>query len=596
MTPKKQYKFNIFVILVLSVLAVRVYSQAPAAETIKSKEVKSMSEEERTQWFRHDKFGMFIHWGLYSIPAGEWKGEQIPGIGEWIMNLAKIPVTEYEQLAKQFNPVRFDAEQWVKLAKDAGIKYIVITSKHHDGFAMYHSKTSKYNIVDATPFGRDPMKELAQACKKQGLRLCFYYSQDQDWHEPDGTGNNWDWPDESKKNFAKYLNEKAIPQVKELLTQYGPIGLIWFDTPFKISPEQSIELANLVHELQPACLVNSRVGNDIGDYKSVGDNEIPGISIKQAWETPVPINNTWGYKKNDTDWKSPKVVIHKLVTVVSKGGNCLLNVGPTAEGVIPEGSEKVLQEIGRWMNKNSESIYGTTDNVFGPLPWGTCTVKLGVLYLHVFDWPQDGKLLVPGLKNKVNKTCFLIDKQKPLKTSRVGDNIIVEVGDNAPDKNDTVVLLEIVGTPDVDRMRVLMNNYNNVLESFEGTAAGQAQLVSRGWMEGFGDWYYADFISNWSKPEDKVKWEFKAPGAGRYKIEVAYSTDEEPGNNKFVVNFDKQEFTFECIGTGECTKIKTLKVGELAIPCAGSYNISVEPALEGKSSVYIKSVTLLSTK
>ena len=596
MTPKKQYKFNIFVILVLSVLAVRVYSQAPAAETIKSKEVKSMSEEERTQWFRHDKFGMFIHWGLYSIPAGEWKGEQIPGIGEWIMNLAKIPVTEYEQLAKQFNPVRFDAEQWVKLAKDAGIKYIVITSKHHDGFAMYHSKTSKYNIVDATPFGRDPMKELAQACKKQGLRLCFYYSQDQDWHEPDGTGNNWDWPDESKKNFAKYLNEKAIPQVKELLTQYGPIGLIWFDTPFKISPEQSIELANLVHELQPACLVNSRVGNDIGDYKSVGDNEIPGISIKQAWETPVPINNTWGYKKNDTDWKSPKVVIHKLVTVVSKGGNCLLNVGPTAEGVIPEGSEKVLQEIGRWMNKNSESIYGTTDNVFGPLPWGTCTVKLGVLYLHVFDWPQNGKLLVPGLKNKVNKTCFLIDKQKPLKTSRVGDNIIVEVGDNAPDKNDTVVLLEIVGTPDVDRTRVLMNNYNNVLESFEGTTTGRAQLVSHGWMEGFGDWYYADFISRWSRPEDKVKWEFKAPEAGRYKIEVAYSTDEEPDNNKFVVNFDKQGFTFECIGTGKCTRIETLKVGELAIPCAGLYNISVGPALEGKSSVYIKSVMLLSTK
>jgi alpha-L-fucosidase len=596
MTPQKQYKFNIFVILVLSVLAVRVYSQAPAAETIKSKEVKSMSEEERTTWFRHDKFGMFIHWGLYSIPAGEWKGEQIPGIGEWIMNRAKIPVIEYEQLAKQFNPDRFDAEQWVKLAKDAGIKYIVITSKHHDGFAMYHSMTSKYNVVDATPFGRDPMKELAQACKKQGLRLCFYYSQDQDWHEPDGTGNTWDWPDDSKKNFTKYFNEKAIPQVKELLTQYGPIGLIWFDTPRKISPGQSAELTKLVHELQPACLVNGRVGNDAGDYKSVGDNEIPRISIKQAWETPVPINNTWGYRKDDTDWKSPKVVIRRLVTVVSKGGNCLLNVGPTAQGVIPEGSQKVLQEIGRWMNKNSESIYGTTDNVFGPLPWGTCTVKPGVLYLHVFDWPQDGKLLVPGLKNKVNKACFLIDKQKPLETSRVGDNVIVEVGGNAPDKNDPVVLLEIAGTPDVDRTRVLMNNYNNVLESFEGTTTGQAKLVSRRWMEGFGDWYYADFISNWSRPEDKVKWEFKAPQAGTYEIEVAYSTDEEPGNNKFVVNFDKQRFAFECIGTGKCTRIETLKVGKLAIPCAGSYNISVEPVLEGKSSVYIKSVTLLSTK
>jgi alpha-L-fucosidase len=589
-------KFDIFVILVLSVLAARVYSQTPAAEPNESKEIKSMSEEERTKWFRHDKFGMFVHWGLYSIPAGEWKGKQIPGIGEWIMNRARIPVTEYEQLAKLFNPVEFNAEQWVKVAKDAGIKYIVITSKHHDGFAMYHSKVSKYNVVDATPFGRDPMTELAQACKKEGVRFCFYYSQDQDWHEPDGTGNSWDWPDESKKNFTKYFNEKAVPQVKEILTQYGPIGLIWFDTPRKISREQSVELTKLVHQLQPACLVNSRVGNDIGDYKSVGDSEIPRTPLHQAWETCVSLNNTWGYKKDDTDWKSPKVVIHKLVKVVSKGGNYLLNVGPTAQGIIPEGSVKVLQEVGRWMDKNSESVYGTTDDVFGPLPWGTCTVKPGVLYLHVFDWPQNGKLPVPGLKNKVNKAYFLVDKQKPLVTSRVGDNVIVEVGDNAPDKNDTVIVLEIVGTPDVDPVHVLMNNYNNGFESFEGTTAGQAKLVSRGWMEAFGDWHYADFISNWSRPEDKVKWEFKAPEAGKYKIEVAYSTDEEPGNNKFIVNSDKQRFAFECIGTGKYTSIKTIEVGELAIPNAGSYTISVGLAAEGKSSVYIKSVILLSTK
>ena len=486
-----------------------------------------MSEEERTKWFRHDKFGMFVHWGLYSIPAGEWKGKQIPGIGEWIMNRARIPVKEYGQLTKQFNPVEFNAEQWVKVAREAGIKYIVITSKHHDGFAMYHSKTSKYNVVDATPFGRDPMKELAKACKEQGVRLCFYYSQDQDWHEPGGTGNRWDWPEASKEDFTKYLNEKAIPQVKEILTQYGPIGLIWFDTPSKISPQQSKGLVDLVHQLQPACLVNSRVGNNIGDYKSVGDSEIPRTPIRQAWETCVSLNDTWGYKKNDTDWKSPKEVIQKLVKVVSKGGNYLLNVGPTGEGVIPESAVKVLKEVGEWMDKNDESIYGTTEDVFGPLPWGACTVKPGALYLHVFDWPQDGKLLVPGLKNNVSQTYFLTDKQKSLETSRIGDNVIVEVGDSAPDKNDTVVVLEIAGTPDVDRTQVLFNNYDNVLESFEGATTGRAKLVTRGWMEEFGDWHYADYISNWSTPKDKITWEFKAPQAGKYEIEIVYSTDED---------------------------------------------------------------------
>src|SRR2546425_11235321 len=183
--------------------------------------------DRRMKWWREARFGMFIHWGLYAIPAGEWKGEPIEGIGEWIMNRARIPVAEYEQLAKQFNPVKFNADEWVAVAKSAGAKYIVITSKHHDGFAMYGSKVSPYNIVDATPFHRDPMKELAAACRKAGIKLCFYYSQTQDWHEPNGIGNTWDFKAPSPQEFEKYYNEKVIPQVRELLTNYGPIGLIW---------------------------------------------------------------------------------------------------------------------------------------------------------------------------------------------------------------------------------------------------------------------------------------------------------------------------------------------------------------------------------
>src|SRR5216684_918196 len=308
-----------------------------------------MSQDEKLKWFREAKFGLFIHWGLYSIPAGEWKGQPVAGIGEWIMNRAKIPVTEYEQLTKQFNPVKFDAEEWVRVAKDAGMKYIVITSKHHDGFAMYGSKASKYNIVSATAFGRDPLKELAAAAQKADIKLCFYYSQTQDWHEPDGVGNTWDWPDESKKNFTRYLEEKVKPQVRELLTNYGPIGLIWFDTPRVITKEQSLELAALVHKLQPDCIVSGRIGHDAGDYDSAGDNQISVGLVKRDWETPVTMNDTWGFKKDDHNWKPTAVLIKQLTRTASRGGNYLLNVGPTADGLIPQPSVERMAQVGAWL-------------------------------------------------------------------------------------------------------------------------------------------------------------------------------------------------------------------------------------------------------
>ena len=192
------------------------------------------TNEERLQWFREAKFGMFIHWGVYAQLAGSWKGKEIPGIGEQIMRFASIPAVEYREICKDFNPVKFDADEWVSIAKDAGMKYIVITAKHHDGFAMYHSHCSPYNIVDATPYAHDPMKDLAEACQKHGVKLCFYYSHYQDWDDPDGVvkGTQWDttYP-EDEKVFERYMNRKAIPQVTELLTQYGPVGLLWFDTP-----------------------------------------------------------------------------------------------------------------------------------------------------------------------------------------------------------------------------------------------------------------------------------------------------------------------------------------------------------------------------
>ena len=333
----------------------------PAPET---KTASAGRTAEALQRFDEKKFGMFIHWGLYAIPAGEWKGKYVRGIGEWIMFREKIPAAEYEKLASQFNPVKFSGDEWAQLAQDAGMKYLVITSKHHDGFAMFDSEASPYNIVDATPYAKDPMKELSAACARRDIGFGFYYSQDQDWHEAGGRGNNWDFPEE--RDAQPYLENKVFPQVKEILSGYGDLALIWFDTPGLLSEAQVTELRDMVKSLQPMCLINSRIGHGKHDYVQTGDNAIPiqPYTKEGKWEVPATLNDTWGFKKNDENWKDPRDLIGKLADIVSKGGNYLLNVGPTAEGVIPQASQDILRAIGKWMEVNGESIYGTSPSPF----------------------------------------------------------------------------------------------------------------------------------------------------------------------------------------------------------------------------------------
>ncbi|MFH0991101.1 MAG: alpha-L-fucosidase [bacterium] len=421
-------------------------------------------QDAKMKWFREAKFGLFIHWGIYSIPAGEWKGKPIAGIGEWIMNRAKIPVQEYEQLANQFNPVQFDAEEWVKLAEDAGMKYIVITSKHHDGFALYHSTVSKYNIVDATPFKRDVLKELAKACAKRSIKLGFYYSQAQDWHEPNGAGNTWDFGVDSLKNFDQYLRDKAEPQVKELLTDYGPVCLIWFDTPRMMTKERSQRFIDIVHTLQPACLIDGRLGTQ-GDYRSMGDNRIPDSVVVGDWEVPATINRTWGFKKDDQEWKTPEDLTFKLVDIVSKGGNYLLNVGPTAEGILPQPSQDNLRAVGRWLKVNGESIYGAGPSPFGaefgsPHPDTTkkdargnrlfntstewrCTTKLGKLFIHLFKWPNR-TFELSHVDGTVRRAFFLADPAKqPVAFQQQNNRVTLSLPENAPDKINSVLVLEL---------------------------------------------------------------------------------------------------------------------------------------------------------
>jgi alpha-L-fucosidase len=413
------------------------------------------THDKRMQWWREARFGMFIHWGVYSVPAGIWKGEQSKHIGEWLMLDYKIPVAEYAELTKQFNPVKFDAERIVKIAKDAGMKYIVITSKHHDGFAMFHSSASPYNIYDATPFKRDPLKELAAACKKEGMRLGFYYSEAQDWHHPGGAaakGGHWDPAQDG--SMDDYINKIAVPQVKELLSNYGPVSVLWWDTPVGMTPERVSKLLPLL-KIQPDIVTNNRLDKDkkTGDF-STPEQKIPATGMPgKDWETCMTMNTTWGYKSFDNKWKSTETLLHNLIDIASKGGNYLLNVGPTSEGEIPQPSIERLAEIGKWMKVNSESIYGTTASPFKELSWGRCTTKLSgdeaTLYLHVFDWPADGKLIVPGLKNTVQEAHLLATHSK-LKTSASADGVVVSVPGAAPDRISSTIVLRIKGAPEVN--------------------------------------------------------------------------------------------------------------------------------------------------
>jgi alpha-L-fucosidase len=423
---------------------------------------KPLPKDERMEWWRDARFGMFIHWGLYAVPAGEWKGEKVPGIGEWIMNNAKIPVSEYQQLAKQFNPVKFDAKEWVQIAKNAGMKYIVITSKHHDGFCLWDTKYTDYDIVDATPFKRDILGELAAECKKQGIRLCFYHSI-MDWHHPDAQAPfypNYNDTSKSNPNFDRYVEYYLKGELKELVQKYGPLGILWFDGEWvkDWSREMGWNMYDYCLSLQPDIIVNNRVGNGrqgmrglsktnefAGDY-GTPEQEIPARGLPGVdWETCMTMNDTWGYKSYDNNWKSSEDLLHKLVDIASKGGNFLLNVGPTAEGLIPAPSVERLAAIGKWMKVNSESIYGTTASPLGEVPWGRCTAKPGKLYLHVFNWPANGKLEVSGLKNQVKKAYLLADeKQAKLPVEHQGnEKAVIAVPSKAPDLVDTVIVLKI---------------------------------------------------------------------------------------------------------------------------------------------------------
>ncbi|MDD4079809.1 MAG: alpha-L-fucosidase [Eubacteriales bacterium] len=381
-----------------------------------------LSIAKKASWWSEGKFGLFVHWGLYALLAGEYRGKRTHNIAEWIMHDLKIPRQEYEKLAGYFQPSDFNANAVVRMARDAGMRYLVFTAKHHDGFAMFDSKASPYNIVAATPYGRDPAEDFRRACDKYGLKLCFYYSQAQDWHHPGGIEERFRDPN---PRFREYLDEKCIPQLKELLTNYGDIGLIWFDTPMRMTRAESSELTGLVRSIQPDCLISGRVGHGLGDYMTTGDNFLPLLPYPKPFEVPATINHTWGYSRFDTNWKSAGHLIRSLVKTVSRGGNYLLNIGPDAYGRVPEDSVNRIGEIGAFMRENGEALYGASPVPIYPYDvgdWCLFTAKPHALYLHLLEKREDIYLL--GIKNKPLRATLLIDGQElpvTLRTTGEGD-------------------------------------------------------------------------------------------------------------------------------------------------------------------------------
>jgi alpha-L-fucosidase len=451
---------------VLLGIAGLTHAQTPAVPTpaeIPNTALPSETPEarsQRMQWWRDARFGMFIHWGAYAVPAG----------GEWYMSQHHVQMADYEKYAAQFNPVQFDADKIATIAESAGQKYLVITAKHHDGFCMFKTDTTKYNIVDASPWHQDPLAPLSEACAKHHVRFCCYYSI-MDWHSPDQIGDkpDGDQPTYNPTSFRSSEHKAAYitymkAQLKDLITHYHP-GLLWFDGGWMKgwTKEDGADLLTYLYTLDPQLIVNDRT-NGGGDY-GTPEQHIPAKGLNRDWETCMTINDNWGFNKDDTHFKSTETLLHNLIDITSKGGNYLLNVGPTAGGFIPDGEVERLEEVGAWMKVNGQAIYGTGPTAFGSevgeysttkkdkkgeplfepkMEW-RCTTRPGVIYIHLFKWPA-GKFELSDVKGAVAKAYLLADPaKKPLPVTQDGAKVSITLPDTAPDAIASVLVLEIPG-------------------------------------------------------------------------------------------------------------------------------------------------------
>jgi len=485
------------------------------------------------------------------------------------------------------------------LAKKAGIKYVVVTAKHHEGFAMYDSKVSDFTIVKSTKYGKDPLKLLSQKIREQGIQFGFYYSQFLDWHESNGGGNRWDF-DESKKNYQEYYTRKAIPQLKELLSNYGPLGMIWFDMPGGLSYEQTKDLVDSLRIIQPNCLFSSRVGQGLGDYRDFGDSEVPARPIHGAWESIYTHNDSWGYIAHDKNFKSPKEIIRLLAQVASKGGNLMLNVGPDGKGALPEYSRKYLLEVGKWLDRFGEGIYKTTYGLIPGQPWGVTTSKPGKLYLHIFDLPADHQIFVPGMDVEIQRV-YQLDTGAKLRWHKNNQDLTV----NLPllsDSRNTVLVVEYAGTltDKYDQFPVTISAQyrSNKLLPYDATRKGAATIKSITHSDYFGSWKHTTCLTEWKKPGDIAHFELRFTDPGDYKITLSYNCEAENSRQEGVIEFNKQKYLFQTVRTGgKYTNKEPLMfydhpIANVTVTKPGNYSLKIYPLKEGKELFKLQSVLI----
>ena len=556
----------------------------------------------RGKLFDEGNYAMFIHWGLYSHLGGIWRGKTYYGIGEWILNprMAGIPVAEYKEIANEFNPVDFDAKAIVQLAKDAGMRYIIITSKHHEGFAMFHSTAHPFNIVDATPFGRDPMGELSAACRAEGLGFGFYYSHYQDWTAPGGAGGPTEKDDGTEASFEDYFYAKCLPQVREICTQYGKIDFVWFDTPGDMKKELVVELAEEVRRLQPDTMLCSRVGHGMGDYASLGDMDVPPRNVAGLWETCDTNNDSWSYAWYDTYFKSPKEILHRLVATVARGGTYLFNVGPTGKGAVPETGARFLRAAGEWIARYPQVVYGAGASPWGhALPWGDVTVQEGALYLSVFDWPQSGRLYVPGLHSPIKAARILSSSDdngtsgEEITSERVGDWTVLHLPYKPADRPAAVIEVEIEGgarNAQVDQTLGLDPEIPTVLlAEFAGVEGAEKEAIR--WMEKFGEWKHVNQVSAWGEG-GAATWEVDVCAPGPYRVDLRYR-----GEGRLVWRIETDEGAAVQNQQAATEKYQIYPMGVVEFAAAGRRTLRVclvegDAATSSLESVRLEPITL----
>ncbi len=549
------------------------------------------AEAERTQWFREARFGMFIHWGIYAVPAGEWEGETIKGIGEWIMRFRKIPVEKYKSYAPEFTAAKYDPERWAELANKAGMKYVVITSKHHDGFALYDSAVSDWDVM-ASGAKRDLLEPLAKAVRARGMKFGLYYSQSQDWIHPGGATGSSVWDPAQKGDYDQYLKTIALPQAREIIERYNP-AILWWDTPQQMTPARVAPFAELMAK-HPHIINNNRLGEGFKGDTSTPEQHIPPRGLPgQMFEVCMTMNDTWGYKKNDKNWKSSQRLIQMLSDIASKGGNLLLNIGPRADGSIPQETIERLEAIGRWMETYSEAIHATEASPFPRrLPWGRVTQKAApnngtTLYLHVWDWPADGKILLPTLK-ELPSSGTMLKCGAAVTAERTADGIVVHLPGQATDSDVSVAKLEFPGaltitqqpyaTPAADGSITLLAHDADPF----GATGGNVRV------EGSGAEAY---LTDWSHPGYRVEYHVKTEQAGKWSVQAEVAA---PKATKLTVTIGKSSHTVDIPATGGGRRWQTIHIGTIELPAEEAV-IDLKPVADGWSPIELRKLTLTPT-